>query len=54
MTVRAADGAAVTSAASTIASFLEPITGIFQFIAVVVAIVAGIFAIVVHRRNLRK
>ena len=54
MSVRVGDGAAVTSVASTIASFLEPLTGIFQFIAVVVAIVAAIFAIIVHRRNLRK
>lgn len=47
------DVAAGTSVVSTIASFLEPITGILQFVAVVIAIGAGIYAIRVHRKNLK-
>lgn len=47
------DVAAGASIVSVIASFLEPITGILQFVAVVVAIGAGIYAIRVHRKNLK-
>ena len=45
------EAAAGTSIVSTIASFLIPITGILQFIAVVVAIVSGIYAIRAFRRK---
>lgn len=48
------DVAAGTSIASAIASFLEPITGILQFLVLLIGFIAGCYAIAVHRKNLRK
>jgi hypothetical protein len=45
--------AAGTSILSAVAAFIEPITGFLKFIAAVVAIVAGIYAIRVSRKNLK-
>lgn len=45
--------AAGTSIVSAVAAFLEPITGLLKFIAAIVAIVAGVYAIRVSRKNLK-
>jgi hypothetical protein len=52
--VKSADAATATSILSGIASFLAPVTSILQFLLVVVGLIAGYYAIRVHRRNLRK
>ena len=51
--VKAADAAATLSIGSAATSYLSGANEIAQFVAAIVAIVAGIFAIVVHLKKLR-
>jgi hypothetical protein len=52
-TEKVADAAAVVSVPSAIVSFAADALPLMQFGAAVVAIVAGVFAIIVHWKKLR-
>lgn len=51
---RVADGAAAVSVSAATMSWVSEVNALLQLVATVVAIIAGIFAIIVHWRRLQR